>query len=81
MVCLAYNLKRLQVLLGGMLPSVALAQAAQAQAVVRRCGRALRCVGRLFGALAAQWGVIVWPAPRTVTRTPAAPFYFSPTGC
>jgi transposase len=83
LVCLAYNLKRLQVLLGGMLPSVALAQAAQArtQAVSRRCGRALRRIRRLFDAGATQCPVIAWSVPRTVTRTQGTPFSFSPTGC
>ncbi len=44
LVCLAYNLKRLQVLLGGVLPSVALAQAALAlaQAALALAQAALR---------------------------------------
>jgi transposase len=89
LVCLAYNLKRLHVLLGGVLPSVALAQAAQRapqavfgplQAVCQTLGH----VGRLlFGHLSHHQhrpAAPRWSARRTPPMIiPSYPF--SPTGC
>ena len=52
LVCLAYNLKRLHVLLGGVLPSVALARAARGalRPPIAEIGRAVVRLGRLLGA-------------------------------
>ena len=86
LVCLAYNLKRLHALLGGVLPSVGLAQAAQ------RRGLAPIAAQRL-----ARWWVARWQRPivahlfqhrhhdagwtRSATPTVPLAFAFSPTGC
>ena len=86
LVCLAYNLKRLHVLLGGVLPSVALAQAAQ------RSNLAGIAVLRTFRRLAARGGrQIVAPLCHLLHRHAGcahlapipAPLAFacSPTGC
>ena len=86
LVCLAYNLKRLHVLLGGVLPSVALAQAAQR--------RALAPIG---ASRPARWWLPRLPRQFVAhlfqhrsgdaTRRRSAPYRtppvlsFSPTGC
>ena len=89
LVCLAYNLKRLHVLLGGVLPSVALARVAQGPplatsgrlpAVCRTLGRAGRLLfGRWFHhqhcAAAPRWSARR-TTPRIISFCP-----FSPTGC
>jgi transposase len=86
LVCLAYNLKRLHVLLGGVLPSVALARAAQRamaatvgrpQAMCRTLVRAgYRLLDHLFHhrhrAAAPRW-----PARCTASQS----ITFSPTAC
>jgi transposase len=86
LVCIAYNLKRLHVLLGGTLPSVALARAAQ------RTDQAKIAAPCAFRRLAA-WGRHRIRAHRcslwrlAAPRGPAAPVQalspvaFSPTGC
>jgi hypothetical protein len=89
MVCLAYNLKRLHALLGGVLPSVALARAVQRATppsggllgtAYRQLGRARRLlVGRLFHhgphLAAPRW------APRRAAPMIISCYPFSPTGC
>jgi transposase len=86
LVCLAYNLKRLHVLLGGVLPSVALAQAAQRADLARIAPLLVSC--RALGRLGCQIVThlrthqhrdagrnrSIWsPVPLTNS--------FSPTGC
>jgi len=89
LVCLAYNLKRLHVLLGGVLPSVALAQVAQeaARAPIRLLQGARRAVARLGRRLADHVPLARGRAAHQTTpsrrNTPVIiSFYpFSPTGC
>jgi transposase len=86
LVCLAYNLKRLHVLLGGVLPSVALAQAAQrrdlAPLVASRLAR--WWLPRLQPHLVAH---LFQHRSRDATRRRSSPhttppvLSFSPTGC
>jgi transposase len=89
LVCFAYNLKRLHALLSGVLPSLALAQAAQraaasasdllqatGQAVVWRIGLVFAPVLHALHPAACQH-----PLPRSIPRTTAFGLLFSPTGC
>jgi transposase len=89
LVCLAYNLKRLHVLLGGVLPSVALARAAQCAplapiSLVQAACRPLVHVGHLlFDHLfhhqhgAADRSL----SPHGTSPTIISLYLFSPTGC
>jgi transposase len=79
LVCLAYNLKRLHVLLGGMLPSVALARAAQlARSFLQALCRALPCLPRLPRVPSS-----VADHPRSCASSPThiAFYAISPTDC
>lgn len=86
LVCVAYNLKRLHVLLGGVLPSVALALAAQRNDLVSsaapRTFRRVAAHGR-HRILAHLCSLRRHAARRAaVAPIPAlSPFAFSPTGC
>ena len=86
LVCLAYNLKRLQVLLGGLLPSVALAQAKQRAALVQGVSILARCrawarQGRLYLATFVQCHHRDDDRRRAIARAATTAFSFSPTGC
>jgi len=86
LVCLAYNLKRLHVLLGGMLPTVALAQAAQRRDLAPRVALRLArwWLPRLQRQLVAH---LFQQRSGDATRRRSAPYStppplsFSPTGC
>ena len=89
LVCLAYNLKRLHVLLGGVLPSVALAQAAQ-RALLAAI-RLLQAACRPLAQVRRRWFAPLFPhqhraadrrrAPRADKPTLSSFSPFSPTGC
>jgi len=89
LVCLAYNLKRLYVLLGGVLPSVALAQAAQ-RALLAAI-RLLRAACRPLAQVRRRWFAPLFPyqhraadrrrSPRADKPTLISFSPFSPTGC
>ncbi len=95
MVCLAYNLKRLHVLLGGVLPSVALAQKEEVRqlcllgkvapiGLLRAVCRPVVRVGRLLFAHLSHHQHRTGPrrhTPGCIQRTIIPSYSFSPTGC
>jgi hypothetical protein len=89
LVCLAYNLKRLHALLGGVLPSVARARAAQRSALaatdlLQAIGQAVVCLmDVLFAHLfhQARQADLARSSPPHFYRTNSFYSFISPTGC
>ena len=89
LVCFAYNLKRLRALLGGVLPSVALALAAQRSALaatdlLQAIGQAVACLPCVLLAPVfhqARQADLARSSPRSFFRTISPCSFISPTGC